>query len=84
MKNFPEKFKHKIQIISPLVKKNFYEKNKIKKENKVFCFLVVGGSQGAKIFDNIIKNVIVNLSKTLLLKFFKDISFFTKLFQLLE
>ena len=63
LKNFPEKFKHKIQIISPLVKKNFYEKNKIKKENKVFCFLVVGGSQGAKIFDNIIKNVIVSLSK---------------------
>ncbi|MDC3068879.1 UDP-N-acetylglucosamine--N-acetylmuramyl-(pentapeptide) pyrophosphoryl-undecaprenol N-acetylglucosamine transferase [Candidatus Pelagibacter sp.] len=63
LKNFPEKFKHKIQIISPLVKKNFYEKNKIKKENKVFCFLVVGGSQGAKIFDNIIKNVIVNLSR---------------------
>tara|TARA_B100001057_G_scaffold390041_1_gene397922 strand:- start:982 stop:2046 length:1065 start_codon:yes stop_codon:yes gene_type:complete len=63
LKNFPEKFKHKIQIISPLVKKNFYEINKIKKENKVFCLLVVGGSQGAKIFDNIIKDVIVSLSK---------------------
>ncbi len=63
LKNFPEKFKHKIKIISPLVKKNFYDKNKIKKENKVFCLLVVGGSQGAKIFDNIIKDVIVNLSK---------------------
>ena len=32
-------------------------------EKKAFCLLVVGGSQGAKIFDNVVKNVIVNLSK---------------------
>ena len=63
LKNFPKKFKHKIQKISPLVKKNFYEKRQIKIENEVFCLLVVGGSQGAKIFDNVVKNVIVNLSK---------------------
>ncbi len=63
LKNFPEKHKHKIQIISPLVKKNFYKKREIKNENKAFCLLVVGGSQGAKIFDNIVKDVIVNYSK---------------------
>ena len=63
LKNFPEKLKHKIQIISPLVKKNFYEKRETKIENKVFCLLVVGGSQGAKIFDNVVKDVIVNFSK---------------------
>ena len=63
LKNFPEKFKYKTEIISPLVKKNFYEKREIKKENKVFCLLVVGGSQGAKIFDDIVKDVIINLSK---------------------
>ena len=63
LKNFPEKLKYKIQKISPLVKKSFYKKREIKKENKVFCLLVVGGSQGAKIFDNIVKNVIKNLSK---------------------
>ena len=63
LKKFPEKHKHKIKKISPLVKKNFYEKRKIKTENKVFCLLVVGGSQGARIFDNVIKDVAVNLSK---------------------
>ena len=63
LKNFPEKLKHKIQIITPLVKKNFYEKREIKTENKVFCLLVIGGSQGAKIFDNVVKNAIINLSK---------------------
>ncbi len=63
LKNFPEKLKNKIQIISPLVKKNLYEKREVKTENKVFCLLVVGGSQGAKIFDDIVKDVIVNYSK---------------------
>ena len=63
LKNFPEKLKYKIKKISPLVKKNFYGKKKIKKDDKVFCLLVVGGSQGAKIFDDIVKDVIVNLSK---------------------
>ena len=63
LKNFPEKLKHKIQTISPLVKKNFYGKREIKTENKEFCLLVVGGSQGAKIFDNVVKNVVINLSK---------------------
>tara|TARA_B100000989_G_scaffold254672_1_gene203393 strand:+ start:31 stop:1095 length:1065 start_codon:yes stop_codon:yes gene_type:complete len=63
LKNFPEKLKNKIQIITPLVKKNFYEKRNAKTENKVFCLLVVGGSQGAKIFDEIVKDVILNYSK---------------------
>ncbi len=63
LKKFPEKFKHKIQKISPLVKKNFYDKRQIKTDNKVFSLLVVGGSQGAKIFDDIIKDTIISLSK---------------------
>tara|TARA_B100000989_G_scaffold128738_1_gene95607 strand:+ start:747 stop:1811 length:1065 start_codon:yes stop_codon:yes gene_type:complete len=63
LKNFPKKFKHKIKKISPLVKKTFYEKRQIKTENKEFNILVVGGSQGAKIFDDIIKDTIVSLSK---------------------
>ena len=63
LKHFPEKFKHKIQKISPLVKKNFYEKRQIKIEDKVFSLLVIGGSQGAKIFDDIIKETIINFSK---------------------
>ena len=63
IKNFPKKFIHKIEIIKPLVAKNFYKKNKIDHANKDFCFLIVGGSQGAKIFDDLIKNIIIDLSK---------------------
>jgi UDP-N-acetylglucosamine--N-acetylmuramyl-(pentapeptide) pyrophosphoryl-undecaprenol N-acetylglucosamine transferase len=62
LKNFPKKFKNKIIIISPLVRKKFYEKKLIEHQNQKFCLLVVGGSQGAKIFENIIPKVIVNLS----------------------
>ncbi len=62
LKNFPEKFKDKIRIISPLVRKKFYENELLPQSNKRFSILVVGGSQGAKIFENIIQKVIINLS----------------------
>jgi len=61
--NFPKKFINKIELINPLVFKNFYETKKIKEINKKFCFLITGGSQGADIFDDLIKNVIVILAK---------------------
>jgi len=61
--NFPKKFTHKVELINPLVSKIFYEIKKNEEVNKIFCFLISGGSQGAKIFDEIIKEVIVDLSK---------------------
>ena len=61
--NFPKKFINKIEVINPLVAKKFYEVKKNDDLNNKFCFLVSGGSQGAKIFDEIIKEVIINLSK---------------------
>ena len=63
LKNFPKKFKEKIQVISPLIKKKFYEKKLLIENNENFCLLIVGGSQGAKIFDKIIYQTILNLSK---------------------
>ena len=50
-------------IINPLVKENIY---KIKTPNEIknkFTLLVVGGSQGANIFDNNLKNSIVKFQK---------------------
>ena len=63
LKNYPKKYKDKIQIIPPLVRKEFYEIKKLDYENKKFCFLVVGGSQGAEIFEKTVQNVMINLSK---------------------
>ena len=66
--NFPKKQTHKIEIIKPLVFKAFYKSKKIKQKNDKFCFLISGGSQGAKIFDELIKDVIITISKEYLVK----------------
>ena len=63
IKNFPENLKKKIAIINPLVRKNIYESNKYPKIKDRFTLLIVGGSQGARIFDENLKKIIVNISK---------------------
>ena len=66
--NFPRKFINKIEIINPLVFKNFYETKKNENINKKINILISGGSQGANIFDEIFKEVMVDLSKKYPLK----------------
>ena len=66
--NFPRKFVDKIELIKPLVSKVFYEIKKNGNTNKKFHFLISGGSQGANIFDEIIKEVMFDLSKNYPLK----------------
>ena len=61
--NFPQKFKDKMIIIYPLVKKSIYKLKSYKSNKDTFNLLVVGGSQGANIFDKNLKNSIVNISK---------------------
>ena len=63
IKNFPEKFKNKIIIIDPLVKKQIYELKFIKKNSEKFKILIVGGSQGANIFNKDLKDSILKISK---------------------
>jgi UDP-N-acetylglucosamine--N-acetylmuramyl-(pentapeptide) pyrophosphoryl-undecaprenol N-acetylglucosamine transferase len=63
IKNYPNNLKNKMVIINPLVKEETY-KSKISFENKEkFNLLIVGGSQGANIFDKNLKKSIVNISK---------------------
>ncbi len=63
IKNFPERFNQKIIRIDPLVKKDIYNAKKNLKDKKKFHILIIGGSQGASIFDRNLKNSIVNISK---------------------
>ncbi len=63
VKNFPEEYQDKKIVISPLVKEKIYHLKSQKKNTDKFTILVVGGSQGAKIFDDKLKDIIVNLSK---------------------
>ncbi|MDA9645236.1 UDP-N-acetylglucosamine--N-acetylmuramyl-(pentapeptide) pyrophosphoryl-undecaprenol N-acetylglucosamine transferase [bacterium] len=61
---FPNKFKKKLVISSPIIRKKYYEKNLKKKIDNIFTIMIVGGSQGAQIFDKIIHKLIVKISKT--------------------
>ena len=63
LKNFPDNFREKIMIIHPLVKKHTYELKSSDKLDDKFTILIVGGSQGANIFDNNLKNSLVYISK---------------------
>ena len=74
LSNFPKKNLHKIELIKPLVSKAFYELKKNKDINNKFCFLISGGSQGAKIFDELIKEVMIDVSKTFSIKVIQQTS----------
>ena len=63
VRNFPNNFRDKIVSINPLVKEEFYNLKAINRVKEKFTLLVVGGSQGANIFDNNLKNTIINISK---------------------
>ena len=63
IKKFPNKYKSKLVIINPLIRKEYYSSEVKKISNNKFNLLIVGGSQGAKIFDNNLKDLIVDLSK---------------------
>ena len=74
IKNFPEKFKDKMVIINPLVKKSIYEANLSLKKRDKFNLLIVGGSQGADIFDKKLKDSIKNISKDFPIKIIQQTS----------
>ena len=62
IKNFPENLKSRISVIPPLLRKKFYEVEKAKNIYKDINLLIIGGSQGAKIFDTLIKTAVIELS----------------------
>ena len=68
IKNFPEKFKNKMVIIYPLVRDEFYKKKARESNNGKLCLLIVGGSQGASVFDQNLKQSILNVSKKFSIK----------------
>ncbi len=68
IKNFPKKYINKKVITHPLVRKEFYKKKTRKINNNKFCLLIVGGSQGASIFDQKLKKSILNISKKFSIK----------------
>jgi len=74
LSNFPKKYLHKIELIKPLVSKKFYELKRIKDDNDKLCFLISGGSQGAKFFDELIKETMEDISKNFPIKVIQQTS----------
>ena len=74
LSNFPKKHLSKIKLIKPLVPKAFYQIQKKQVINDKFCFLIFGGSQGAKIFDNLFKEMIIEISRNFSIKVIQQTS----------
>ena len=72
IKNLPNKYISKISIIPALLRKKFYDIKKADSIDKKINLLIIGGSQGAKIFDTLIKSSIIELSKKYNLKIYQQ------------
>ena len=66
--NLPNNFKEKQTIIKPLIRKKYYEINTHYKDDNLISIVIIGGSQAANIFDTLINETLVNISKIRLLK----------------
>ena len=85
LKNFPDNHKNKMVIINPLIKEQIYNLKKSNELKKKITLLVVGGSQGANIFDKNLKNSLVNISKEKMIRVIqqtneKNISFLSNFY----
>ena len=74
IKNFPDDLKDKIISINPLVKEHIYKLKKSEKMKDKFTLLIVGGSQGASIFDGSLRSTIVNISKKIKIRIIQQTS----------
>jgi len=74
IKNFPNKLKNKILITQTLLRKEFYSIKLCEDFNNEINLLIIGGSQGAKLFDTAINDSIIKLSKKYKLRIFQQIN----------
>ncbi len=72
--NFPKNFKNKLRILKPLVRKKYYEELINLQDTKLFTIIIIGGSQGAKIFDTLLNQILVNVSKRVKIKVIQQTS----------
>ncbi len=63
LKNYPKKFENQKKISKPFIGKKYYESD-LKKDVNLFTIMIIGGSQGAKIFDTLINESILTVSKS--------------------
>ena len=66
--NLPKQFEHKQTVVMPLIRKKYYDTDNYHNEGNFFTITIIGGSQGAKIFDTLINELLVKISKICSLK----------------
>jgi UDP-N-acetylglucosamine--N-acetylmuramyl-(pentapeptide) pyrophosphoryl-undecaprenol N-acetylglucosamine transferase len=66
--NLPKKFEHKQTILMPLIRKKYYDTANYHNDSNFFTIIIIGGSQGAKIFDSLVNELLVKISKICSLK----------------
>ena len=74
VKKFPDNLKDRIVTIYPLVKKHVYDLKLNNQNKKNFTILIVGGSQGADIFDKNLKKSIANISRNMSIQIIQQTS----------
>jgi len=74
IKKFPDRHTSKICVIPALLRNEFYNVKKSDGITKNINLLVIGGSQGAKIFNELIKSTIIELSKKYSLKIYQQVN----------
>ena len=58
---FPKKFQNKLVTSTPFIGQKYYLDDFKEKNNEKFTIMIIGGSQGAKIFDEIIHHSILKI-----------------------
>ncbi len=71
---FPKNFENKLRILKPLVRKKYYEELINLQDKNLFTVTIIGGSQGAKIFDNLLHQTLAKVSKRVKIKVIQQTS----------
>ena len=66
--NLPSGINHKLTTIKPLIRKEYYETGTYQKYDNLFTIIIIGGSQGANIFDELLNKSFVNIAKQVSIK----------------
>ena len=75
IKSFLNNLKDKISIIQTLLRKDFYLVKPSQDFSNEINLLIIGGSQGAALFDSTINNSVLKISKKYKLKIFQQANF---------
>ena len=66
--NLPTGIQEKLLSIKPLIRKEYYYTNTYLKKDNLFTIVIIGGSQGAKIFDELLHKSFATISKIVSIK----------------